>query len=416
MQADLRRVIAVPGSRYAMDPSRPLGSVHVCMLVLNEVRHDARVLKEAECLEAAGARVQIIGMSSTDQVDLPDRLDLADRVTFVPSQRRSSVGFGPLRFAMNLGRELSFQRGLASRAAATGADVYHCHDLQTVWAGLHAAGGRARVVYDSHELFTERVGIAPWRAVVLGRYERYALHKVDLVIAASEPRARIMYRDYGAPRLPVTILNTTRLSEAVDAPHPDAVEARRAISASHLILYQGGLHRGRGLGSVIDGLALLPESYALVLMGSGHLHGELTDRIRASGLGDRVCLWPAVPPNHVMAWAAVADAGVVSYLPICRNNIYCAPNKLSEYAAAGLPVLGADLVGLRWFTDRYDVGELFKPGNAASFAAAARRLLEDPERTSRAQKATRRLLEDMHWEDQAARLVQSYAEMLGRAW
>jgi glycosyltransferase involved in cell wall biosynthesis len=392
-----------------MNPSGPLNSVHVCMLVLNEVRHDARVLKEAECLEAAGARVQIIGMSSADRVDPSD---LPHGVALVPSQRRSSVGFGPLRFAMNLGHELSFQGGLARRAAATGADVYHCHDLQTVWAGLRAAGGRARVVYDSHELFTERVGIRPWRAMVLGSYERYALKKVDLVIAASELRARIMVREYGAPRLPVTIMNVTRLSEVVETSPPEAIEARRAISASHVILYQGGLTPGRGLEGIIDGVGLLPDNYALVLMGGGHLQGELAGRIRAAGLGRRVHFWPAVLPEEVMAWAAVADAGVVSYLPICRNNIYCAPNKLSEYAAAGLPVLGADLVGLRWFMDRYDVGEIFHPGDAASFAAAARRLLEDPQRTRRARTQSRRLLEDVHWEAQAARLVQSYRAML----
>jgi len=394
-----------------MDQSGPLGRVNVCMLVLDDVQHDTRVLKEAECLEAAGARVQIIGMSDTDRVDLPD---LPSRVSFVPSQRRSRLGFPPLRFAMDLGYELSFQRDLARRAAATRADVYHCHDLQTVWAGLRAAGRRAHVVYDSHELFTERVGIAPWRAVVLGRYERYALHRVSLVIAASELRARIMHREYGAPRLPVTILNAARLSEAIDAPHPGAVEARRAIAAPHVILYQGGLHRGRGLGAVIDGLELLPQGYALVLMGGGHFRGELADRIRASGLGDRVHLWPAVPPSEVVAWAAAADAGVVSYLPVCRNSIYCAPNKLSEYAAAGLPVLGADLIGLRWYTDRYDVGEVFTPGDAASFAAAARRLLEDPQRSGRARAESRRLLSDVHWEDQADRLVRSYAQMLGR--
>jgi glycosyltransferase involved in cell wall biosynthesis len=382
------------------------------MLVLNDVRHDARVLKEAECLEGAGAQVQILGMAGSARVEPPD---LPQQVRLVPPQRRSTVGLGPVRHALDLGYELQFQRRLARRAAATRADVYHCHDLQTVWAGLRAAGRRARVVYDSHELFTERVGIRPWRAVLFGGYERYVLQQVDLVIAASVPRARIMHREYGAPRLPVTIMNTARLSEAVSAPHPAAAAARRAIAAPHVIMYQGGLHPGRGLGAVIDAFALLPDSYHLVLMGAGQLHDALDSRIRAGGLGDRVHLWPAVPPDEVVAWTAAADAGVITYLPICRNNIYCAPNKLSEYAAAGLPMLAADLAGVRWFTDRYDLGELFTPGDAASFAAAVRRLLEDPARVGRARAAAQRMLADFHWEDQAARLVRSYAEMLGRA-
>jgi glycosyltransferase involved in cell wall biosynthesis len=394
-----------------MDLTGQLSDVAVCMLVLNDVQHDSRVLKEAACLSAAGAQVQIIGMESPGGQTSPG---LPDGVRLVAPQRRSRVGPASLRGLADLSHELTFQRALASQAAATRADVYHCHDLLTVWAGLRAAGGRARVVYDSHELFTERVGITPWRALLLGCYERYALHQVDLVIAASEPRARIMHWEYGAPRLPVSIVNAVPLSEAVEVPHPKALRARREIDASHVIIYQGGLHPGRGLEAVIDGLALLPDGYTLVLMGTGQLQGELAERIRARGLTGRVHLWPAVPTDEVAAWAAAADAGVVTYLPTCRNNIYCAPNKVSEYAAAGLPVLGADLVGLREYTDRYEMAELFEPGDAASFAAAARRLLADPARVRRARAESRRLLQEVHWEDQAARLVAAYREMLDR--
>lgn len=390
-------------------PHHKLSDLHVCMLVLTDVQHDARVLKEAACLEAAGARVEIIGMRTAD-VSQPSAS--VHGVTLVEPQRRAGAGPAPVRLALDLGYEVAFQRDLARRAAATGASVFHCHDLQTVWAGLHAARGHAKVVYDAHELFTERVGIQPWRALMFGIYERYALHRVDLVIAASELRARIMHREYGAPRLPVTIANATRLTDAVEAPHPDAVRAREAIVAPHVILYQGGLHSGRGLEAVMDGLSLLPDSYALVLMGAGHLQGGLAARIQRLGLADRIHLWPAVAYEDVMAWSAAADAGLVTYLPVCRNNIYCAPNKLSEYAAAGLPVLGADLAGLRWYTDRYDVAEHFHPGDPASFAAAAQRLLEDPVRVARAHAESQRLLEDVHWEDQAARLVRAYADMI----
>jgi glycosyltransferase involved in cell wall biosynthesis len=355
--------------------------------------------------------VQIIGMSSTQQVN---RSNLPDHVMLVKPQRSSEVGFWPLRVGLDIAREVLFHRGLAATAAATGADVYHCHDLHTVWAGLHASGGRAHVVYDSHELFTERVGIRPWRAKLFRWYERWALAQVDLVIAASEPRASIMHHEYGAPRLPVTIANAAKLSERVSEPALAAVTARRAIDAEHVILYQGGLMCGRGIEAVIDAMALLPASYSLVLMGPGSLHGAFAEQVRVGGLEDRVHIWPTVRPDEVVGWAAAADAGVITYLPTCRNNAYCAPNKLSEYAAAALPILGADLPGLRVYLDEFDMGELFIPGDPRSFAAAARRLLEDDQRTERARQAAQRLLVAVNWESQAERLVQSYRVMLGR--
>ncbi len=419
------------------------------MLVLNDVRHDARVLKEAQCLRGAGARVDILGMgleqeaesraATTPAPSAPANMaqgsswavGAADRVRLLAPMSRSEVAWPPLRLAQNLGHELRFQLELARRAAALRAHVYHCHDLQTLWAGLRAAaavgasgrrscqgtGGpwltsRPRVVYDSHELFTERVGIAPWRAVLLRGYERHAMARVDLIIAASELRASIMHRDYGAPRLPITIINAARQSEAVDVPHPDALRARELITARHLILYQGGLHPGRGLEALIHGLALLPPEYGLAIMGAGRLGGELAARARARELEDRVHHWPPVAPNDVVAWAAAADAGVVTYLPTCRNNIYCAPNKLSEYAAAGLPVIGADLAGLRHFTDSHDLAELFRPGDPRSFASAARRLLGDSNRARAASVASRLMLREVCWESQARRLLRAYRRML----
>ncbi len=390
---------------------RPLRDVKVCMLVLNEVRHDARVLKEAAVLEAAGAQVCIIGMSSTREVKRPN---LPERVSLVPGQESSTLGPWPLRLVLNAGHEVLFHRGLAASAAATRADVYHCHDLHTVWAGLHAAQGRAKVVYDSHELFTERSGIKPWRARLFRWYERRILSEVDLVIAASEPRARIMWKEYGAPRLPLTIANAAKLSERVSEPAPAAVRARRAISAPHVILYQGGLMQGRGIEAVIDSLGLLPETYHLVLMGPGALRGAFAERVDAAGLSERVHLWPTVRPEEVVAWAAAADAGVVTYLPTCRNNEYCAPNKLSEYAAAGLPILGADLPGLRSYLHEYNMGELFTPGHARSFAAAARRLLENDGGLEAASRAAHRFLAAVNWESQGQRLVRAYEDMLGR--
>ena len=39
-----------------MTAPRPLHNLTVCMLVLDDVVHDARVLKETEALEAAAAR------------------------------------------------------------------------------------------------------------------------------------------------------------------------------------------------------------------------------------------------------------------------------------------------------------------------------------------------------------------------
>ena len=53
-----------------------------------------------------------------------------------------------------------------------------------------------------------------------------------------------------------------------------------------------------------------------------------------------------------------ADLGVIPYHSIDLNNYYSSPNKLFEYAAAGLPFVSNDLPFLRWIIAEYGFGEV----------------------------------------------------------
>jgi hypothetical protein len=50
-------------------------------------------------------------------------------------------------------------------------------------------------------------------------------------------------------------------------------------------------------------------------------------------------------PLH-LAVTAQAFAGIISYTRTSLNNLFCAPNKMWEYAGAGVPMLCDDLPGL----------------------------------------------------------------------
>jgi phosphatidyl-myo-inositol alpha-mannosyltransferase len=68
-------------------------------------------------------------------------------------------------------------------------------------------------------------------------------------------------------------------------------------------------------------------------------------------------------------------------------DVFCAPNTggesfgivLAEAMAAGAPIVASDLDAFRQVLRRGEAGELFPTGNAAELAAAARRLLDQPE-------------------------------------
>jgi len=85
---------------------------------------------------------------------------------------------------------------------------------------------------------------------------------------------------------------------------------------------------------------------------------------------DRFFLLPPVLQTDLFPYTCSADVGIVSYQNTCRNNYYCAPNKLYEYSAAGLPMVGSDLPPVRAYLEDNKVGRVFEADNVDSLVAA----------------------------------------------
>lgn len=67
------------------------------------------------------------------------------------------------------------------------------------------------------------------------------------------------------------------------------------------------------------------------------------------------------PPKH-LAVVQYAHIGVLPYSPIKEgsnsslNALYCAPNKIWEYAGFGVPMVGSDVLGLKLPFERWNIG------------------------------------------------------------
>ena len=57
---------------------------------------------------------------------------------------------------------------------------------------------------------------------------------------------------------------------------------------------------------------------------------------------------PFTPAPDYLYFTSRAYIGIVNYADNCLNNIYCAPNKIYEYSAFGVPMLANDIPGLRY--------------------------------------------------------------------
>jgi glycosyltransferase involved in cell wall biosynthesis len=154
----------------------------------------------------------------------------------------------------------------------------------------------------------------------------------------------------------------------------------------------------------------VPEPVCLVLMGRGfeeyttrlsHLIGELR-------LQRRVFLHPYVPYHLLHEYSCSADIGILLYRNDCRNNYYCAPNKLYEYLQAGLPVITSAFPGLLPVVEALDIGRCVDPESPAEIAKAIRALCQDTEAATRKERILTLAREKFRWEREFPNILRLY--------
>jgi hypothetical protein len=108
-----------------------------------------------------------------------------------------------------------------------------------------------------------------------------------------------------------------------------------------VFLFQGNFAPGRGIDLLIGAWAQTDPRAVLQLRGPDNAYKEQMRQLAAAtGLvGTRIFFPEAVAETALVAAAAEADVGVIPYTPMGTNYRYCCPNKMSQYMAAGLPIL-----------------------------------------------------------------------------
>jgi len=298
------------------------------------------------------------------------------------------------------------------KAISKKADVYHAHNLHCVIPAYIAAKvNKTKVVYDSHELYTEASGMGKALKVVWKFVERILITRVDQVIAANEFRARIMRDEYGAPELPTVIVNCPPLEEIYPTKKLPEYLEQRGVKEKKIVLYQGALCPGRCLEDIVKSAKYLSDNIVIVFMGYGKLGDKLVAIARNEGVEDKVFFHDAVPADNLLSYTASTHLGIVTYKNTCRNNYYCAPDKLFEYIMAGIPVAGCDFPEVARIVNKYEIGELFDPEDVKSIENAINHIFEDKERYDRMKRNTQLARNTCNWGNEKKKLLQLYEEL-----
>lgn len=263
---------------------------------------------------------------------------LPDQETRAPGQRILRLGSPPAPpGSARLRRALSLPQWYRACLRAPPPDdvtLLVAHSLAALPLAVRLARKhRLPLLYDAHELETERAGwpkpirrIAKW---VEARLVRHCDHVtvvnqsiLDWYLAAYPGIDASVVRN--VPEITATT-GTSTLRKTLNLPD-DAL----------VYVYCGALGADRGLPEMIEAFRGLGPDRHFVMIGYGS--GKAALVAQAQGL-DNVHFHDAVPQSELVTLLSGADVGTVVLRTEALSYEYALPNKLFEYAAAGLAVI-----------------------------------------------------------------------------
>lgn len=359
------------------------------------------------------------GASHVSKVLDNDFLSLIRIVRRIVAPGRSLLGRITTLFKRNMYQLIAADEYAAivfELAVSLKPSVVHCHDLDTLSAGVLIANKlNVKLIYDSHELEMHR-NTTYSKLVQLRRSwnESRGIRRADAVITVSESIADHLRDAYKIPR-PVIVMNAPDFCEQA----PPVTDLRKVIGlCDHipLAVYVGAVTINRGLERVVGALKYYPElHFACVGPRRALTEKALRELAGQEGVANRLHWIDPVAPRDVVGFVSTASVSVLLIQNVCLSYYYCMPNKLFESVFSRLPVVVSNLKDMRQFVERFHCGVVVDETNPVAIADTIRLVIARREDYFVSNESRRQIEREFGWQAQALKLKNLYAVLLHSA-
>jgi glycosyltransferase involved in cell wall biosynthesis len=383
----------------------------VLILVENlPVPFDRRVWQEACALRDAGYAVSIIGPTGPGY---ESRFEIRDEIYIY--RYRLVEASTPAGYAREYATALIWTFALTIKVWATrGFDVIHaCNppDLFFVIGAFFKLLGK-KYVFDHHdinpELYEAKFGRRDFYHRLLLKLERLSFFVADMSIATNDSYRRIAIRRGHMPPARVFVVRSgPSLARMKIGPgDPSRRNGRR-----FLVGYVGVIGRQEGIDCLLRAACHVVRDLGRVdvhfgIVGGGTALPEMKELAKQLKIDSHVTFTGRVPDEEMLALLNTAD---VCVNPDRANdmNDRSTMNKIMEYMALGKPIVQFDLTEGRYSAQSASL--YARRNDIRDFAAKIVTLLDDPALRARmGEFGRRRLLQELEWKHQAARLLNAY--------
>lgn len=357
------------------------------MAVTSDIFTDMRVIKVASFLSKNNCKVQVLGRNTSD-------FEL-------------KVPFETKRFNMCFHRSFLFYIEYNLRFFFYGlfhkVDVIVSNDLDTlVSCTLLSKIKRVPLIYDSHEYFTESVGLQDRnrvRAFWLW-LERICMPTVSKAYTVSQPISDAYKTKYD--------IDFKLIRNYPSVENLPSSELNMFFPERKVILYQGVFNPNRGLEETIQAMQFLDDTYLFVLVGYGELEGKLKSLTNQLNLQHKVHFTGKLPYEKMMQYTYQADLGIALEAPVGKSFEYSLPNKVFDYIHASLPFISLGTPEVKKIIEKDEIGIIIPNNQPETIAHEIEKILNDTELYQRIQHIQQRVRQNYTWENEEKVLNEIY--------
>lgn len=369
-------------------------AIKVCHMTTAHKNSDVRIFhKECVSLAKNGYDVRLVAEGKSETRQGVQIVGMGD----APSSR--------------LRRMTSFAKKLFAAALEQDCDIYHIHDPELLPFAMKLHRRGKKVIYDSHEKYSEQLRDKPYLPAFITRtiaylyekYENYVLARIDGLIFPCLRKGRHPFE--GKCRNLATVDNYPLLGELYDRYDPSAEKTERSVC------YVGSLSHDRGITHLIKACS---AANCTLLLGGTFDSQEYEQRLRAMpefacvqylGRLDRESVLQVMQRSQVGA-AVLHNKGQYNQYDNLSTKIY-------EYMSLALPVVFTASEYNLSVVEQYRFGVCVDPESVDEIAAALDAMLSDTD-TARemGENGRRAVAERFNWGSEEKHLLDLYDRVL----
>jgi glycosyltransferase involved in cell wall biosynthesis len=356
--------------------------------VSNDLATDNRVNRTCNVLKESGYTVVLVGRKRKNSLPIKSQEHRCVRLNLLFNK-------GPFFYSELNIRLLFFL--LFSKI-----DLIFANDLDTLPASFiaHKLKRSSKIVYDSHELFTEAPELeGRFVKKIWERIEKLILPKLDHIITVNDSIAEIFKSKYRK-----TIIVIRNVSEKFDWSELKSKKDIGIPEDKELIIVQGsGLNIDRGIEEAILAMQLI-DNAILLIVGDGDVIPNAKELVKTHQLETKVLFFGKRPYKELMQFTRHASIGLALDKPKSLNYRFALPNKLFDYIQANTAVICSNLIEIQKIVEKYKIGISIETISPEAIAETINGLLENKEKLSAYQENCKKAAEVENWENEKVKL------------